>query len=148
MKRIALALAIALAGCATTMNTTDWQGNTFTYIVGERVTLQSNVWLNKMPMVGEVGVKANAALSLNALTTISSDIEVVQVLFRQGEQEWHLSDDQYEIRPHEENYWEIAASWKGEVDPSQRIDIAVELTDGNGSSEWLVEEQVKVAEVF
>lgn len=148
MKRIALALAIALSGCAATMNTTDWQGSTFTYIAGEGITLQSNVWLNKMPVVGETGIKVNAALSLNALTTISSDIEVVQVLFRQGEQEWHLSEEQYEIRPHEENYWEIAASWKGDVDPSQRIDIAVELTDGHGSSEWLVEEQVKVAEVF
>jgi hypothetical protein len=158
MKKIgAILFAIALSGCGTAIdmdgsvavNTlVDWQSNSRAFIAGETVTLTSYVWINKMPSPDDDSVKAHATLRLTSPSFIAPETDILQVVIRQGNKQWDLTEEEYELRADDSDSWEIAAAWNGELNHELPVDLAVEVSSIDTESKWLVQEAVNVDEVF
>lgn len=147
MKKLTLVCLLALAGCSTTSQV-DWQQDSQTQVAQSEVTLSSNLWINKMPQIGEVQEQLlNGSLYLKSDQTLPAALELNQVTLRQGEQVWQLDSEALEVRTHNENSWEIAFQWQLEVATNLPIDVAVEIND-QGKVQWLVDKGVTVDTVF
>ncbi len=158
MKKIgAILFAIALSGCGSTIDldssvavnsAVDWYSNSRAFIAGETVTLSSYVWVNKMPSPDDDSVKSHATLRLSSPSLIAPETDVLQVVIRQGNKQWNLNKEEYELRIDNSESWEIAAAWNGELNHELPVDLAVEVSSIDTESKWLVQEGVNVDEVF
>lgn len=146
MKKIALACVLALAGCSTT--NVSWDQDSQIEVAQSTVTLKSNLWLNKMPTIGE-GQEHNlhGALYLESNSDLPADLTVKSVSLKQGENTWIVDGEALDLRTHSETQWEVAFVWQLDVDADLAVDVAVEVEQA-GQSQWLVENEVKVDSVY
>lgn len=146
MKKIALVCALALAGCSTTQ--VEWQQDNQIKVAEATVVLKSNLWINKMPSIGEAQDQMlNGAIYLQATSELPAELAVEGLTIKQGAETWLIDGNDLELRTHSETQWEVAFKWQLEVDDTQPVDVAVQLKDGE-AVKWLVEHDVKVDTVY
>jgi len=146
MKKIALACVLALAGCSTT--NVSWDQDNQIDVAQSTVNLKSNLWLNKMPTIGEEQEhNLHGALYLESSADLPADLTVKSVSLKQGDNTWLVDGEALELRTHSETQWEVAFVWQLDVDAEKVVDVAVEVEQG-GLSQWLVEKEVKVDSVY
>lgn len=146
MKKIALACVLALAGCSTT--NVSWDQDSQIEVAQSTVTLKSNLWLNKMPTIGEEQEhNLHGALYLESNSDLPADLTVKSVSLKQGENTWIVNGEALDLRTHSETQWEVAFVWQLDVDADLAVDVAVEVEQA-GQSQWLVENEVKVDSVY
>lgn len=146
MKKLTLACMLVLAGCSTAQ--VDWQQDSQMLVAQSEVKLSSNLWVNKMPQIGEAQEQTlNGSIYLKSDTSLPATLELNSVTLRQGENIWLLDGDAIEVRTHSESSWEIAFQWQLDVLPNLPIDIAVETKNGD-KVEWLVEKGVNIDAIY
>ena len=148
MKKLALvSLGVALlAGCAT--QPVGWEQDNQIVVADTKVTLKSNLWLNKMPTIGEVQDSTlHGALYLESESTLPPELDVESITLQQGEDSWMIDGDLLELRTHSPNQWEVVFVWQFPIDSSLPVNIALQLNN-NDTIEWLVEKNVKVDTVY
>lgn len=148
MKRIAMAsLTLALlAGCASPQ--VAWEQDDKIVIDNAQVQLSSNLWLNKMPTIGELQEQnLHGALYLESSQPLPADLAVSSVVLRQGDQVWLIEGSDLEIRTNNENQWEVVFTWQLELDTTQLVDVALTVERAD-TQVWLVEKSVSVDEVY
>ncbi|USD40667.1 hypothetical protein J4N42_11515 [Vibrio sp. SCSIO 43135] len=140
-----LAMA-ALAGCNST--SVNWEQGNQAVVAESNVALKSNLWIDKMPSIGEVrDQNVHGALYLESEQPLPAELVVESVSIKQGKEVWLIDSDSLDLRTHNESQWEVAFTWQLELDSEQPVDIAVQI-DTNGVKNWLVEKKVKVDTVY
>ncbi|MCG9657866.1 hypothetical protein C9980_16920 [Vibrio mediterranei] len=156
MKKIltALALSAALAGCATSPATDSkvWMTGNTAMVEQQTVRLESNLWIDMMPKIGETTALVkeqtlHGALNLVTDTQLPADMDVAMVVLKQGDLSWEFEGDDFELRNHSENQWEVAFNWQLEVNITKPVDVAVQLVGGDKQT-WVVNKQVNVDTVY
>ncbi|MDD9155059.1 membrane lipoprotein lipid attachment site-containing protein [Aliivibrio sp. S4TY2] len=148
MKKVLLAsvMAVALSGCQmTTDQQADWKQDNKIEMMNAQIQLDSAVWIDQMPTIGEETdeSKVNFALTLTSEQVIAPELMIDKVILRQGDNSWSLSDDEFEVRVHDNHTWEVAGQSFYNIDATQLIDIAIEA-----NNEWIVETDVQVDTVY
>lgn len=137
---------VLLGGC--TSQSITWQEANQVEFAQSTVELQSHLWLNMMPTIGEVQDSTlHGALYLESDTILPAELNVERVSIRQGDQSWDIAGDLLELRTHNRNKWEVAFIWQLQLDPEQTVDVALELNIDQ-QVEWLVEKNVKIQKVY
>ncbi len=156
MKKIltALALSAALAGCSTSPATDSkvWMTGNTAMVEQQTVRLESNLWIDMMPKIGETTALVkeqtlHGALNLVTDTQLPADMDVAMVVLKQGDVSWEFEGDDFELRNHSENQWEVAFNWQLEVNITKPVDVAVQLVGGDKQT-WVVNKQVNVDTVY
>ncbi|NOH80623.1 hypothetical protein F0231_12815 [Vibrio sp. RE86] len=148
MKKLALvSLGVALlAGCAT--QPVGWEQDNQIVVADTKVTLKSNLWLNKMPTIGEVQDSTlHGTLYLESENTLPPELDVESITLQQGEDSWMIDGDLLELRTHSPNQWEVVFVWQFPIDSNLPVNVALQLNN-NDTIEWLVEKDVKVDTVY
>lgn len=148
MKKLAtVSLGVALlAGCATQQ--VGWEQDNQVVISEATVTLKSNLWLNKMPTIGEVQDSTlHGALYIESDATLPAELDVESISIQQGEETWLIDGDLLELRTHSPNQWEVVFVWQFPVDAAQPVDVALLLKNGE-KVDWLVEKDVAIDTVY
>lgn len=156
MKKVvtALALSIALAGCASSPTTDSamWTSSNTAMVEQQTVSLNSNLWIDMMPKVGETSALVKeqnvyGALNLSTENQLPADMDVTMVVLKQGDMTWEFEGSDFELRNHSESQWEVAFNWQLEVNITKPVDVAVQLVDGENKT-WLVSKQVNIDTVY
>ncbi|KLN67110.1 MULTISPECIES: hypothetical protein [Vibrio] len=148
MKKLALmSLGVALlAGCAS--EPVGWEQDNQVIISQVTVSLKSNLWLNKMPTIGEVQDNTlHGALYLESDKALPAELDVESISIQQGEETWQIDGDLVELRTHNQNQWEVVFVWQFPIDAAKPVNVALMLNN-NGQVEWLVEKNVKIDMVY
>lgn len=156
MKKVvtALALSIALAGCASSPTTDSamWASSNTAMVEQQTVSLNSNLWIDMMPKVGETSALVKeqnlyGALNLSTDNQLPADMDVAMVVLKQDDMTWEFEGSDFELRNHSESQWEVAFNWQLEVNITKPVDVAVQLVDGENKT-WLVSKQVNIDTVY
>ncbi|WP_394153024.1 hypothetical protein [Vibrio maritimus] len=156
MKKVvtALALSIALAGCASSPATDSamWASSNTAMVEQQTVSLNSNLWIDMMPKIGETSALVKeqnlyGALNLSTDNQLPADMDVSKVVLKQGDMTWEFEGSDFELRNHSESQWEVAFNWQLEVNITKPVDVAVQLIDGENKT-WLVSKQVNIDTVY
>ncbi|MCJ2375893.1 hypothetical protein LNL84_03505 [Vibrio sp. ZSDZ34] len=150
-----LTMTAAMIGCGAMTETSEterWSNNKVVMLSKQQVNLESNLWIDKMPKVGETKALVSeqvvfGSLNLSSPGQIPADLDVSKVVIKQGEQVWLLEDSDFELRNHSEQQWEVAFAWQIDVNTIQPVDIAVELEDGT-QQVWLSQSNVEIDTVY
>lgn len=148
MKKVALLSlgAALLVGCAT--QPVVWEQPNQITVEQATVELKSNLWINKMPTIGEVQESnLHGALYLESDKALPAELDVESISIKQGDESWVIDGDLVELRTHNQNQWEVAFVWQFAIDPEQPVDVALQLTINN-QQDWLVEKNVKIDTVY
>ncbi|MCG9596508.1 hypothetical protein L1D15_07180 [Vibrio sp. Isolate25] len=148
MKKYAVVVlgAVLLAGCASTP--VGWEQDEQVAIEGATVRLKSNLWLNKMPTLGEVQDQTlHGALYLESDKILPATLEVDSISIKQGEESWVIDGDLLDLRTHNQSRWEVAFVWQFAVETEKPVDVALMLKNGD-KVEWLVEKDVVIDTVY
>ncbi len=118
----------------------------------QTVRLESNLWIDMMPKIGETTALVkeqtlHGALNLVTDTQLPADMDVAMVVLKQGDVSWEFEGDDFELRNHSENQWEVAFNWQLEVNITKPVDVAVQLVGGDKQT-WVVNKQVNVDTVY
>ncbi|RYU67994.1 hypothetical protein ERW51_09800 [Aliivibrio finisterrensis] len=148
MKKVLLAsvMVVALSGCQmTTEQQADWKQDNKIEMMNAQIQLSSAVWIDKMPTIGEETdeSKVNFALTLTSEQVIAPELMIDKVILRQGDNSWPLSDEEFEVRVHDNHTWEIAGQSFYDIDATQSVDIAIEA-----NNEWVIETDVQIDTVY
>ncbi|MCP3698496.1 MAG: hypothetical protein GY920_08075 [Aliivibrio sp.] len=148
MKKVLLAsvMVVALLGCQmTTEQKADWKQDNKIEMMNAQIQLDSAVWIDQMPTIGEETdeSKVNFALTLTSEQVIAPELMIDKVILRQENNSWSLSDDEFEVRVHDNHTWEVTGQSFYEIDVTQVIDIAIEV-----NNEWIVETDVQIDTVY
>lgn len=146
-KLVSLVLGSALLlGCAA--QDVVWNSSDQLDVAEATVVLESNLWLDKMPTVGDdTKDTLHGALYLKSNAVLPAELDVETVTLKQGDQLWQLTPDQFDLRTQDEHHWEVAFSQPFDVGSEEPIDVAVALTY-QGMVKWLVQNQVTVDKVY
>ncbi|MCW8345248.1 hypothetical protein MD535_04285 [Vibrio sp. ZSDZ65] len=156
MKRMitTMALAIALGGCVTSSNNhlDAWSASDTAAVEQQSILLASNLWIDMMPKVGETlplmkEQTIHGALNLSSKGQLPADMDALKVVLKQGDEVWELSADDFELRNHSEQQWEVAFQWQLEFNNSEPMDVALLLVN-QGKETWLLNKQVPVDTVY
>ncbi|MDA0117169.1 MULTISPECIES: hypothetical protein [Vibrio] len=148
MKKIALVAlgAVLLAGCSTAP--VGWEQRNQATVEEATVRLKSNLWLNKMPTLGEVQDQTlHGSLNLESDKLLPATLEVDSISIKQGDDSWTIDGELLELRTHNQSHWEVAFVWQFAVNADQPVDVAVMLKNGD-KVEWLVEKEVAIDTVY
>ncbi|MEZ9057085.1 hypothetical protein [Vibrio pelagius] len=147
MKKIAFAACVvALAGCSAPQ--VEWQQDNQVEVSATTITMKSNLWLNKMPTIGEAQDKTlHGAIYLESDSQLPATLAIESVTVKQGADTLLITSDDLDLRTYNETKWEVAFAWQLEISSEQPVDVAVELKDGE-VVKWLVEKDVKVDTVY
>ncbi|MDD9177992.1 MULTISPECIES: membrane lipoprotein lipid attachment site-containing protein [Aliivibrio] len=148
MKKVLFAatLITALSGCQmTNQSEADWKQDNKIEMMNAKIELNSAIWIDQMPTIGEKTdeSKVNFALTLTSEQVIAPELMIDKVILRQGDNSWSLSDDEFEVRVHDNHTWEVTGQSFYNIDATQVIDIAIEA-----NNEWIVETDVQVDTVY
>ncbi|WP_254052657.1 membrane lipoprotein lipid attachment site-containing protein [Aliivibrio sp. EL58] len=148
MRKVLLAsvMMVALSGCQmTSQPQADWKQDNKIEVMDAKIQLNSAVWVDQMPTIGEERdeSKVNFALTLTSEQVIAPELVIDKVLLRQGDNSWPLSDEEFEVRVHDNHTWEIAGQSFYDIDAAQPVDIAIEA-----NNEWIVETDVQIDTVY
>lgn len=155
MKKIvsAVALSIALIGCASSpTGNAIWASSDTVMVEKEAVRLESTLWIDMMPKVGETSALLKeqnlyGALYLRTDKQLPAGMDVSKVVLKQDDIVWEFEGDDFELRTQSESQWEVAFNWQLEVNITKPIDVAVQLTD-SGREIWVVNGEVPVDTVY
>ncbi|MCL9773364.1 hypothetical protein [Vibrio methylphosphonaticus] len=156
MKRMitAVALAIALGGCVSSSNShvDAWTATETVMVEQQSISMASNLWIDMMPKVGEAQPlmkeqMLHGAINLSGEDQLPADMDVLKVLLKQGDEVWELGADDFELRSHSEQQWEVAFKWQLEFNNSEPVDVALLLVD-QGKETWLLNTHVSVDTVY
>jgi len=140
-----------LTGCAAITPAAEqapWGENNTVMIAQAKVALSSNLWINAMPSTtAKNDHMVNAALYIESKQGLPANLEVTSVTFRQGDQVWVVSEDEFELRTHSDTQWEVALLVEANVDDSQPVDVAVNF-GSDGKTFWLIDRSIKVDTVY
>ena len=142
----ASAMMIALSGCQmTSQSQADWSQDSQIEMMNAQIQLNSAVWINRMPTIGDEKdeSKVNFALTLTSKQVIAPELMISAVVLRQGDQSWSVADDEFEVRVHDNHTWEIAGQSFYEIDANQSVDIAIET-----NNEWIIERGIQIDTVY
>ncbi|MFB9217661.1 hypothetical protein [Vibrio sinaloensis] len=148
MKKLALLSlgAVLLSGCASEPQV--WKQTQQVSIAQTSIELNSKLWRNKMPTIGEVQESTlHGALYLESDQTLPAQLDVEFIVLKQGQESWQIDSDLLDLRTHNQNQWEVAFVWRIDVDIEQTVDIAIEI-NVDDQVEWLVEQDVKIDTVY
>ncbi|KJY88853.1 DNA polymerase III subunit beta [Vibrio neptunius] len=148
MKKIALVAlgAVLLAGCSTAP--VGWEQRNQATVEEATVRLKSNLWLNKMPTLGEVQDQTlHGSLNLESDKLLPATLEVDSISIKQGDDSWTIDGELLELRTHNQSHWEVAFVWQFAVNADQPVDVAVMLKNCD-KVEWLVEKEVAIDTVY
>ena len=147
MKKLAFAACVvALAGCSAPQ--VEWQQDNQVEVSTTTITMKSNLWLNKMPTIGEAQDNTlHGAIYLESDSQLPATLAIESVTVKQGADTLLITSDDLDLRTHNETKWEVAFAWQLEINSEQPVDVAVELKDGE-VVKWLVEKDVKVDTVY
>lgn len=147
MKKLAFsACVLALAGCSTPQ--VEWQKGTQVEVSTAIVTMKSNLWLNKMPMIGEDQDETlHGVIYLESTSQLPATLAVESVTVKQGADTLLVTADDLDLRIQSETQWEVAFVWQLDIESEKAVDVAVLLRDGE-IVKWLVEKDVKVDTVY
>ena len=147
MKKLAFAACVvALAGCSAPQ--VEWQQDNQVEVSTTTITMKSNLWLNKMPTIGEAQDNTlHGAIYLESDSQLPATLAIESVTVKQGADTLLITSDDLDLRTHNETKWEVAFTWQLEINSEQPVDVAVELKDGE-VVKWLVEKDVKVDTVY
>ena len=145
--RVICSLSLALlAGCSSPQIA--WQQDNQIVVNNAKIQLESNLWLNKMPTIGDMQEQAlHGALYIETNETLPADLEIKSVSLRQGDETWWLDGNLLDLRSHSESQWEVAFVWQFTFDPEQPVDVAVMLNNDD-QVKWLVEKGVVIDTVY
>ncbi|CAM2947017.1 hypothetical protein [Vibrio mytili] len=149
MKRLApVVFSVAvLAGCGSTPEV-NWLQNSQVIINRVNVELNSYLWVNLMPTVGEEQQQSiHGSLALQSDQQLPANLTVESLILKQGHSEWTLNATDLDTRTHSENEWEVVFTSDIEINTERYVDLAV-LLDDAGKKRWLVEKSVKVNKVY
>ncbi|GLR74684.1 hypothetical protein [Aliivibrio sifiae] len=139
-------IMMALSSCQmTSLPQVDWQQDNKIEIMNTHIQLNSAVWIDQMPTIGteEDESKLNVALTLTSKQVIAPELAIEKVVIRQGDDSWVLTDDEFEVRVHDNHTWEIAGQSFHNITADKLIDIAVQAND-----EWIIESDVQIDTVY
>ncbi|GAM67832.1 hypothetical protein JCM19236_4758 [Vibrio sp. JCM 19236] len=144
----ALVCASLLIGCASSEDV-QWQKESSAMVENTNINLESRMWLNKMPMIGEEpSIPLHGSIILSADQDIPADLGVVSIWLRHNDETVEISEDNFEVEALNENQWKISFKqtehFEEEVDSA---DIAI-LMENEQKKVWLAERGVKVDLVF
>ncbi|GAM54234.1 hypothetical protein JCM19231_226 [Vibrio ishigakensis] len=144
----ALVCASLLIGCASS-EVVQWQKESSAMVENTNINLESRMWLNKMPMIGEeASIPLHGSIILSADQDIPADLGVVSIWLRHNDESVEISEDNFEVEAVNENQWKISFKqtehFEEEVDS---VDIAI-LMENEQKKVWLAEQGVKVDLVF
>ena len=144
----ALVCASLLIGCASSEDV-QWQKESSAMVENTSINLESRMWLNKMPMIGEEpSIPLHGSIILSADQDIPADLGVVSIWLRHNDESVEISEDNFEVEAVSENQWKISFKqtehFEEEVDS---VDIAI-LMENEQKKVWLAEQGVKVDLVF
>lgn len=148
MRKILLAsvMMVALSGCQmTSQPQIDWKQDNKIEVMNAQIQLNSAVWVDQMPTIGEVRDESNVhfALTLTSEQVIVPELVIDKVIIRQGDSSWPLTEDEFEVRVHDNHTWEIAGQSFYDIDATQPVDIAIEA-----NNEWIIETDVQIDTVY
>ncbi|MGR6841417.1 hypothetical protein ACU5DF_21410 [Aliivibrio wodanis] len=123
----------------------DWKQDNKIEVVDAQIQLNSAVWVDQMPTIGEERdeSKVNFALTLTSEQVIAPELVINTVVVRQGTQSWEMAESEFEVRVHDNHTWEIAGQSFYDIDVNKGIDIAIETND-----EWIIETEIKIDTVY
>ncbi|KGY13705.1 DNA polymerase III subunit beta [Vibrio tubiashii] len=147
-KLVLVSLGTALlAGCVNDP-VIEWQQSNHAIVAEAKVTLKSNLWLNKMPAIGQAQDNTiHGALYLESDGALPAELGVESVTLQQGEESWEVDAEQVELRTHNPEQWEVAFAWQFPIDLEKPVDVALKL-DNNGQVSWLIEKDVTIDTVY
>lgn len=148
MKKFALlSLGAALVtGCAS--EPTVWEQTHTTQVAQPIIELKSNLWVNKMPTIGEVQDRTlHGALYLESDKVLPAQLGIEAISIKQGDEVWEIDGDLLELRTHSESQWEVVFVWQFAIDPANPVDVAVQMNMDN-KLQWLVEKNVSIDTVY
>lgn len=148
MRKILLAsvMMVALSGCQmTSQSQADWKQDNKIEVMNAQIQLNSAVWVDQMPTIGEERDESNVnfALTLTSKQVIAPELVIDKVIIRQGDNSWPLTEEEFEVRVHDNHTWEIAGQSFYDIDAAQPVDIAIEA-----NNEWIVETEVQIDTVY
>ncbi|MUK75614.1 hypothetical protein GNP84_01695 [Aliivibrio fischeri] len=148
MKKVLFAatLITALSGCQmTTQSEADWKQDNKIEMMNAKIELNSAVWVDQMPTIGEDSdeSKVNFALGLSSKQVIAPELNIERVELRQGDDSWEVTEEEYEVRVQDNHNWEIAGQTFHTLDANKKVDIAIKA-----SGEWVIETNVSVDTVY
>ncbi len=146
-KCVLLGLAVfGLSACSSDMVTE--KASHRMVIEQTQVALNSHLWINMMPTIGEVQDRAlHGSLYLESEQILPVDMDVKRVMIRQGEMDWTIDGELLELRTHNQNKWEVAFIWQFEINPDYPVDVFLEI-ESSAQTATLAERGVKVQFVY
>ncbi|CAM4131167.1 hypothetical protein [Vibrio neonatus] len=139
-----------LFGCASICNA-PWDTASATSSVEQtKVTLDANMWGNKMPTIGESAASAplHGNLVLSSDKTIPADLAVTAIWVRYAGETFLIDEEAFDVEAINEKQWKI--SFKQDQafnDNAAAADVAVELK-GETQKVWLIDKAVDVDAVY
>ncbi|MFA0084231.1 hypothetical protein BCU70_07830 [Vibrio sp. 10N.286.49.C2] len=149
-----IALAIVLGGCSSSsvMDNDMWIAKDTAMVEQQAISLSANLWIDMMPKIGETQPlmkeqMLHGALNLSTESQLPADMDAVKVVLRQDGETWTLDSEDFELRNHSEEQWEIAFKWQLAFNNSKPMDVAVLLVNSDKEI-WLTNQQVMVDTVY
>lgn len=141
-----------LIGCSMSQDSSTWHAEDVAEIATQTVTLQSNLWIDLMPRIGETTPltkeqNLHGALNLTSSSELPPEMDVSQVVIKQANNTWELDSKDFDLRNHSETHWEVAFKWQVNVNSTMPVDVALQLVNGNNKV-WVVNKQVVIDTVY
>ncbi|CAH0527055.1 hypothetical protein [Vibrio hippocampi] len=154
MKKIisAALFSAVLMGCSVSHDSSTWQANNAASIATQTVKLESNLWIDLMPQIGQSmpltkEQNLHGALNLTSPQQLPAEMDVSQVVLKQADNTWELDSKDFDLRNHSETHWEIAFKWQVNVNSTAPVDVAVQLVSGSDKV-WVANKQVTIDTVY
>lgn len=144
----ALVCASLLIGCASSEDV-QWQKGSSAMVENTNISIESRMWLNKMPMIGEEpSTPLHGSIILSADQDIPVDLGVVSLWVRHGDESVQISEQNFEVEAVTENQWKISFKQTEHFDEEvDSLDVAVQM-ENDQKQVWLTEQDVKVDLVY
>ncbi|MBF9001558.1 MULTISPECIES: hypothetical protein [Vibrio] len=146
-KFVLIALMSALTACAFSPNV-NWKQGSLAVLAQIDIQLKSNLWTDQLPKVqGAETQSLNGTLTLETSGELPADLNVNQLVIKQGDQVWTIDGDNVELRTQSEDVWEVVFQSSIEVNVDKPVSVALELSN-DGKNAWLVEHNVSIDKVY
>ncbi|CAM2824891.1 hypothetical protein [Vibrio rarus] len=138
--------SILLFGCAMTGSDVPWEkAQATTEVEQTTVTLESNVWGNKMPTFDQTHLMPlQGTLILTSDKAIPSDLAVASIWIRHDSEILKVAKDAFDVEAVNEGQWKISFKQDDHFEGALSVaDVAIELKSDTQNI-WLVEKSIKI----
>ncbi|MDR9828377.1 hypothetical protein RCJ22_22590 [Vibrio sp. FNV 38] len=114
----------------------------------QSVSLKSALWFNKMPTIGDTPeFNLHGSLALQHKGGFPAEMEVTHVELHQVGEKYLISENQFELRNHNEAQWEVAFALPIQLEEQKPVDVLVYFVDGSKQN-YVTEQGVMVEVVY